>query len=199
MDGDDNARLIYGVMVAMLLVGSLAARRLPIQQYMKMILAWVAIFALAFVIMSFRPEMQMAWNRIKGEVTGAPRQSVEGKEIRLVRQDDGHFWIRAELNGHQTDMLVDSGATTTSVNSETARQAKIEIDPKGMAIEIETANGIVEAKTAEVKAFTVGDVVIKGHEVVVADAFGDMNVAGMNFLNSFDSWNVSGNVMVLKR
>ena len=73
MTSDDNARLIYGLMLIGLMVASLAARRLPLKQYAKMILAWIAIFAVAFAIMSFRPEMKMAWNRISGELTGAPR------------------------------------------------------------------------------------------------------------------------------
>jgi aspartyl protease family protein len=198
MDGDDNARLIYGLIVVMLLVGSLAARRLPMKQYMKMILAWIAIFAVGFIIMSFRPEMKMAWNRITGELTGAPRQTVEGDEIRLVRQDDGHFWLRAELNGYQADLLVDSGATTTAINGDTARAAKLVLDPADESVELNTANGVIKARTATVKALTVGELSIDDHDVVVSDGFGDTNVVGMNFLDSFDSWNVTGDVMVLK-
>jgi aspartyl protease family protein len=197
MDGDDNARLIYGMVVVMLLIGSLTARRLPMKQYMKMILGWVAIFAVAFIIMSFRPEMQMAWNRIKGELTGAPRQTVEGESIRLVRQDDGHFWIRAELNGHQADLMIDSGATITAVNSDTARNAKLDLDPVDESVELNTANGVIKARTAKVKALTVGDLAIGDHDVVVSDGFGKTNVAGMNFLDSFASWSVTGDVMTL--
>jgi aspartyl protease family protein len=198
MDGDDNARLIYGLIFVMLLIGSLAARRLPMKQYMKMILAWVAIFAVAFIIMSFRPEMQMAWNRIKGEITGAPRQTVQGGEIRLVRQDDGHFWLRANINGHQTDLMVDSGATTTAINADTAREAQLILDPEDQSVELDTANGVVKARTASIKSLMVGDVAISDHEVVVAEAFGETNVVGMNFLDKFSSWNVSGDKMVLK-
>jgi aspartyl protease family protein len=197
MDGDDNARLIYGLVVVMLLVSSLAARRLPLKQTAKMILAWVAIFAFAFVIMSFRPEMKMAWNRITGELTGAPRQTVEGEEVRLVRQDDGHFWLRAELNGYQADLMVDSGATTTAINGDTARGAKLELDPIEKSVELDTANGVIKARTATVKALTVGALSIDDHDVVVSDGFGDTNVAGMNFLNTFESWNVTGDVMTL--
>jgi aspartyl protease family protein len=167
------------------------------KQYMKMILAWVAIFAVAFIIMSFRPEMQMAWNRIKGELTGAPRQTVEGEAIRLVRQDDGHFWIRAELNGYQADLMIDSGATITAVNSDTARGAKLELDPVGESVELKTANGVIKAQTAKIKMLTVGDLAMGDHNVVVSDGFGDTNVAGMNFLDSFESWNVTGDVMTL--
>lgn len=198
MESDDNARLIYGLIVVILLVGSLAARRLPMKQYLKMILAWVAIFAAVFVVLSFRPEFEMVWSRVTGELTGAPRQSVEGGEIRLVRQDDGHFWLRAELNGHQTDMMVDSGASLTAINSETARDAKLVLDSEDRSIELNTANGIIKARTAKVASMTVGDFAIEQHDVVVADGFGDTNVVGMNFLDDFESWNVTGDVMTLK-
>ncbi len=198
MDTDDNARMIYGLIVVALLIGSLAARRLPMTQYLKMFLAWVAIFAAIFVVLSFRPEMEMAWNRVKAELTGAPRQSVDGGEIRLVRQDDGHFWLRAQLNGHDTDLMVDSGATLTAINGEAARTAELVLDPESESIELNTANGIVKARTATVKAMVVGEFELEDHEVVVSDGFGDTNVVGMNFLDGFESWNVTGEVMTLK-
>ncbi|MBK8374443.1 retropepsin-like aspartic protease family protein [Sphingorhabdus sp.] len=198
MTSDDNARLIYGLMLIGLMVASLAARRLPLKQYAKMILAWIAIFAVAFAIMSFRPEMKMAWNRISGELTGAPRQTMQGDAIQLVRQDDGHFWMRAQLNGHQTDLMIDSGATTTAINSDTARGAMLTLDPVEESVELSTANGIVKARTASVEVVSIGELAIDDLDVVVSDGFGDTNVAGMNFLDLFDSWNVKGDVMTLK-
>jgi aspartyl protease family protein len=198
MDSFDSANLIYGAVAIMLLVGSLAARRLPIKQYAKMIFAWVAIFAVVFAVLSFRPEMEMAWNRIKGEVTGAPRQTMDGADLRLVRKDDGHFWLRAELNGHNTDLMVDSGATMTAINGDTARAAALTLDPENQSVELNTANGVVMARTATVKSLSVGDIIVEDHDVVVSDGFGEINVVGMNFLDSFKSWNVSGDVMTLR-
>lgn len=197
MNSDDNARMLYGLIVVVLLVASLSARRLPMKQYMKMFLAWVAIFAAIFVVMSFRPEMKMVWERVTGELTGAPRQSVDGGDIKLTRQDDGHFWIRAKLNGHDADMMVDSGASFSAINGETARSAKLTLDPASDAVELSTANGVVKARTATVKSLTVGDLVLEDHDVVVSDGFGDTNVVGMNFLDGFESWNVTGDVMTL--
>lgn len=198
MTMDDGSRLVYALILVVLLVSSLAASRLPLKQTAKMVLAWIAIFAVAFIIMSFRPEMKMAWERVKGEITGAPRQSVSGEEIRLVRQDDGHFWMRAKLNGFDTDLMIDSGATTTAINGETASAAKLVLDPVEASVELSTANGVVKARTAKVKTVSIGDFAIDDLDVVVSDGFGDTNVAGMNFLDLFDSWNVKGDVMTLK-
>ena len=45
---------------------------------------------------------------------------------------------------------------------------------------------------------SIGELAIDDLDVVVSDGFGDTNVAGMNFLDLFDSWNVKGDVMTLK-
>jgi aspartyl protease family protein len=52
MNGDRAASILY-IMLLMVLVGSaLVARRLPLAKSLKMILAWVAIFAVVIVLFS---------------------------------------------------------------------------------------------------------------------------------------------------
>lgn len=186
---------VYALLLIVLIAAGLIARRLPLRQYAKMIGAWIAIFFLIFVIFSFRPEMAMMWDRVKGELTGAPRQSMEGDKLRLVRQDDGHFWLRASINGVNTDFMVDSGATVTAMGDALARQTNVQLD--GRKILLETANGQIEARTGNIAEFRIGDFQIDDLDVVVGDNFGDVNVVGMNFLDSFSSWKVQGDVMEL--
>ncbi|GLV30266.1 hypothetical protein TomTYG75_27820 [Sphingobium sp. TomTYG75] len=38
---------------------------------------------------------------------------------------DGHFWARAEINGVERRLLIDSGATVTTISEETARLASV--------------------------------------------------------------------------
>lgn len=196
MDRLATPEAIYALILLMVIASSLIARRLPLRQYARMILAWVAIFAVVFIGFSFRPELSLMWSRVKGDLTGAPRQSVDGETLRLVRQDDGHFWLRATLNGVPADFMVDSGASTTAVGAVLAKAAKVELD--GRTTELETANGTIKAQLGKVGAFRVGDFQIDDHNVVVANNFGDTNVVGMNFLDSFSSWTVEGDFMVLR-
>ncbi|MFN5631593.1 MAG: TIGR02281 family clan AA aspartic protease [Sphingomonadales bacterium] len=186
---------VYALLLIVLIAAGLIARRLPLRQYAKMIGAWIAIFFLIFVIFSFRPEMAMMWDRVKGELTGAPRQSMEGDKLRLVRQDDGHFWLRASINGVNADFMVDSGATVTAMGDALARKTNVELD--GRKILLETANGQIEARSGNVAEFRIGDFQVDDLDVVVGDNFGDVNVVGMNFLDSFSSWRVQGDVMEL--
>lgn len=195
MEALASPEAVYALLLVAIIAAGLIARRLPLRQYAKMIGAWIAIFALIFVIFSFRPEMSMMWDRVKGELTGAPRQSIDGENLRLVRQDDGHFWVRASVNGVNADFMVDSGATVTAMGAALARQTKIELD--GRKIVLETANGQIEARTGSIAEFRIGELQIDDLDVVVGDNFGDVNVVGMNFLDSFSSWKVEGDVMVL--
>jgi aspartyl protease family protein len=195
MDALASPEAVYALLLIVLIAAGLIARRLPLRQYAKMIGAWIAIFFLIFVIFSFRPEVAMMWDRVKGELTGAPRQSMEGDRLRLVRQDDGHFWLRASINGVNADFMVDSGATVTAMGDALARQTNVQLD--GRKILLETANGQIEARTGNIAEFRIGDFQIDDLDVVVGDNFGDVNVVGMNFLDSFSSWKVQGDVMEL--
>lgn len=196
MDRLATPEALYAIILLVVIASGLIARRLPLRQYARMIFAWIAIFAVVFVGFSFRPELSMMWNRVKGELTGAPRQSLEGETLRLVRQDDGHFWVRAAINDVSADFMVDSGASTTAIGASLAKEARVQLD--GRSTELETANGIIEAKLGEVRALRIGDLQIDDHQVVIADNFGDTNVVGINFLDSFSSWTVKGDVMELR-
>ena len=193
---EDGPSLIWGVVCILLLVSSLAARRLPLGYIAKAGLAWVAIFAALFAIFSFRFEFIGIWERVKADISCTGGQSVSSEAIELRRQDDGHYWLMVDINGKPVRFMVDSGATITAINATTAMAAGVEAD--GYPIILSTANGRVAAKRAIVRSLTVGPHRIENHPVVVSERFGDVNLLGMNFLNSMQSWRVEANMMVLQ-
>lgn len=195
---EDGPSLIWGVVMVVLLISSLAARRLPLGQVAKMSLAWVAIFAALFAIFSFRFEFEQILNRMKSDFAGTAGQSISGEEIALRRQDDGHYWLQVEVNGTPINFMIDSGATTTAMNANSAAEAKVEVDNDGYPVIISTANGEVTAKRGSVKSLQVGPLQLSDHHVVVSGSFGETNVLGMNFLDSLKSWKVENNIMTLQ-
>jgi aspartyl protease family protein len=192
---EDGPSLIWGLVCILLLVSSLAARRLPLSYVAKAGFAWIAIFAALFAIFSFRFEFISIWERVKADISGTAGQSISGEAIELRRQDDGHYWIMVDINGKPVRFMVDSGATMTAINATTARDAGIEAD--GYPIILSTANGRVAAKRANVQSLVLGPHRIENHPVVVSESFGDINLLGMNFLNSMQSWRVEANVMII--
>jgi aspartyl protease family protein len=193
---EDGPSMIWGVICVLLLVGSLAARRLPLGYVAKAGLAWIAIFATLFAIFSFRFEFIGIWERVKADISGTAGQNISGEAIELRRQDDGHYWLMVDINGKPVRFMVDSGATMTAINATTAREADVEAD--GYPIILGTANGRIAAKRGVVRLLSVGPHSIENHQVVVSERFGDVNVLGMNFLNSMQSWRVEANMMVLR-
>ena len=135
--------------------------------------------------------------RVLAEGRGEGEVVAVGEELRIRKSLDGHFWVQGELNGHRVRFLVDSGATITSISTETARRA--EISPSaGMPALVQTANGVVPVRRARAERLQVGTIERRNLAVHVSEAFGPMNVLGMNFLSSLSSWGVEGQWLVLR-
>jgi aspartyl protease family protein len=198
MNPDDGPSLIWGIVMIVLLVSSLAARRIAAGQLAKMALAWIAIFAALFVIFSFRFELLAVWERVKADASGTANQSYAGEAIELKRNDDGHYWVRVQINGKDVDFLIDSGATTTAINRKTATETGLSVDSGGFPVFINTANGSVKAQRGLAQTLQMGRLKLVDHKVVVSESFGDVNVLGMNFLDSLKSWKVENNIMTLQ-
>ena len=124
MTNDTMLGGVYLLMAILLIAGSLIARRERAAKLLTMALAWIAIFAAGFVLFTFRDNLGWVAQRLKAEAVGTPVQ--QGQETRIPMAIDGHFWVDAKLNGRDVKFLVDSGATTTTVDRDTARAAGIE-------------------------------------------------------------------------
>jgi aspartyl protease family protein len=193
MNGDQAAYALYLVLFLVLVGSSLAARRLPMRQTLKMAATWVAIFAVGFALFSFRSEFAALGSRLKAEAVGTPIE--QGEELRIPKAEDGHFWVEASVNGHEVPFLVDSGASITTISKEVADRAGIETGFR--AAEVETANGSVIMRHAYADQFHVGGIGRTEFPLFV-NANSDSNVLGMNFLSSLESWRVEGNYLVMK-
>lgn len=197
MSGGDTASLIYSLLLLVLVGSALVSRSLPIGQTLKMAMGWVGIFALIFLLVSFRPEMKLIWNRVIGELGLSHEPTVAGSPMTLRKRNDGHFWVDAEVNGRSVAFMIDSGATYTAMSARTASEAGVKPDAFPMKTILNTANGMVEADRATIADLRVGSLEMKDHPVVVSEAFGNTNVLGMNFLSELESWRVEGDSMIL--
>lgn len=185
---------LYILMATMLVLGGLMARREPLAKLLTMALAWIAIFAGGFVLFTFRDNLGWVAQRLRAEATGEPVR--EGETIRVPMAIDGHFWVDATINGQNVKFLVDSGATMTTIGSETAARAKVAVSP-GRDQLVRTGNGIVRVSSGYADTLAVGPIERKGMRLHVAEGE-DLNVLGMNFLSSLQRWGVEGRWLVLQ-
>ncbi|MFL6722284.1 MAG: TIGR02281 family clan AA aspartic protease [Sphingomonas sp.] len=184
---------VYLLMAVMLVFGALMARREPAARMFTMALAWVAIFAAGFVLFTFRDNFGWVAQRLKAEAVGTPVQ--QGRETRIPMAIDGHFWVTAKLNGRDVKFLVDSGATMTTVDRQTAKEARVEMSPRRDQY-VRTGNGVIRVASGRAARLTVGGITRHDVGLEIADN-DDLNVLGMNFLSSLSRWGVEGRWLVL--
>lgn len=116
MNGDQALSFLYLVGVLLLVSSALLVRRIPIGQGLKMFAGWVLVFLAAFVAFTLKDDFMALGKRVLAESRGEGQAVAVGRELRIRKAMDGHFWVNGELNGHKVRFLVDSGATVTSID-----------------------------------------------------------------------------------
>ena len=193
MTNDTMLGGLYLLMAAMLVLGALMTRREPAAKVFTMALAWVAIFGAGFILFTFRDNLGWVAQRLKAEAVGTPVQ--EGRETRIPMAIDGHFWVDGKVNGRDVKFLVDSGATMTTIDRETAKAAGVDISPQRDQY-VKTGNGIVRVASGQASELTVGGITRNDVALQITDN-DDLNVLGMNYLSSLSRWSVEGRWLVL--
>jgi aspartyl protease family protein len=184
---------VYILMAMMLVLGSLMARREPAARLLKMGLAWIVIFAAGFVLFTFRDNFGWVAQRLKAEAVGTPVE--QGFETRIPMAIDGHFWVEAQVNGQPVKFLIDSGATMTTIDRDTAARVGVDVSPRRDQF-VRTGNGVIRVSSGRAAELEVGGITRRDVGLQVAEN-DDLNVLGMNFLSSLSRWGVEGRWLVL--
>jgi aspartyl protease family protein len=119
------------------------------------------------------------------------------KAVRIASGKGGHYWVTGKVNGSSVKFVIDTGATTISMNASTAK--RLGLDHKnGKPIQMSTANGIKDASLIKLKKVTIGQITRYG--VLATIAFDDALpyvLLGNSFLNGVD-WRKENGVLILE-
>ncbi|RGP41060.1 uncharacterized protein BPTFM16_01356 [Altererythrobacter insulae] len=175
--------------IAVSAIGSLMVRRkiptgLFVRRASTVVLAGV-LLVVVLQLSRFDSRLEIAVPQL-----GLPEQIVEGGETRIPMSPDGHYWLRADINGVRANFLVDTGATLTAVSQDVADRAGLEPRTGGLPVTVNTANGPVSAELSTIDEMRFGNVAARGLDVVIAPTLGKTNVVGMNLLSRLSSWRV---------
>ena len=191
--GANGPYIVFYVVAAVFVASALIGRRTPLSTTLKMSLAWIGIFAIAFALFAFRNDFAWVGKRLWAEATGNP--ILEGSTVKIPIGEDGHYWVQARLNGQAVRFMVDSGASTTTIGKDTAAAVGVAAD--GQKVMVNTANGPAWMTQATANRLEVGTIVRSDFPVDISSQ-DDMNLLGMNFLSTLGSWRVEGNTLVLQ-
>jgi aspartyl protease family protein len=173
---------------------------------------WMAIALVLVVAYSYRSELEhwvrsefpIVAQRVAGELL-PPGEAVvidsRGSEhaVRLRRRSDGHFVVRANVNGAAVPMLVDTGASTIVLRTADARQAGVDVDRLSYSVPVQTANGMAFAAAVRLRQVAIGRIVVDGVDALVARPGAlKESLLGMNFLRRLRSYEFSGDFLTLR-
>jgi aspartyl protease family protein len=195
MGEGDKAQAIYlAIILVVVLAGSAVLRRQSIGRTLSMLLIWVAIFGLIAFTANRREDVLA----LLGETDPAVASSAPGGGVAIKGHADGHFWVRATINGEPTLFLVDTGASDVVLSQASARAAGIDVDNLSYDRAALTANGTVRGATVRLKTIDVGGIVRSDMPATVTQGPLDTNLLGMRFLRSLSGWRVERDTLVLQ-
>lgn len=193
----DGPSIIWGVVMVVMALSALLARRIPWRQAFPMIGAWTVGFALLFVGFSYREQVKAVWQQVTRDFSDEP-QTETGGIVRIPRDDSGHFIAKAQVNGRDVALLIDTGATHTVFPESMAHDLGIAVDKSGFPSMSNTANGAVKDWRATASSLRVGRIVRNDFPVRVTEGDLDGALLGMSWLSTLKSWRVEGSEMVLE-
>jgi aspartyl protease family protein len=131
------------------------------------------------------------------QLTGSYKKPSLKKTVRIASKEGGHYWIRGVVNSFPVDFLVDTGASTISMNSSVAKRLGVDYR-NGRIVQVSTANGLSEAAMVTLKKVSVGE--ITQYNIAAAIMLNDslpVVLLGNSFLGGVDLRTDNG-VLVLE-
>ena len=126
------------------------------------------------------------------------RAAQPARAVPIARGQGGEVALQARINGVNTPMVIDTGATSVVLTWETAKAIGLPLELLEYDVELETASGRTRAARLTLDRLAVGTVVERSVPALVVPR-GQMkiNLLGMSFLDRLESWEVRGERLVL--
>ena len=170
----------------------------------KHALVWLA---LTFGLVSgyaYRDEVAQIASRVSAELVPAGQPVTTAapdgaRAVRIRRSASGPFVARAKVNGADTMMLVDTGASSVVLKAADAERAGIDLKTLNFTIAVETANGSTFCAPVRLRQIAVGGITFQGVEALVSKP-GNLkeSLLGMSFLRRLRSYDFSGEFLTLR-
>ncbi|WP_374763872.1 retropepsin-like aspartic protease family protein [Yunchengibacter salinarum] len=114
------------------------------------------------------------------------------------RGADGHFWLRAEIDGIPLRLMVDTGASNVVLSPTDARRIGFDMSALSFDGKAATANGFVKFARARVDRLKVGNATLNDMEVTINGSDMNGSLFGLKALNHFSSFEFRGETLILR-
>lgn len=194
-----TAQLLPLVLILIIVAGGAFSRRRKAAELFGSLLVWLAIFSVAGLGYVYRSDLGIVAWRVVGQFRpGVAVVDTEHGTATFSRGLGGHFEVLARINGHQTPLIFDTGASAVVLNSSDAIAAGIDVSTLRFNIPVSTANGTGQAARVVLDRLEVGGIE-RSHipAFVAADDALEMSLLGMTFLETLSRYSVSSDALEL--
>ena len=203
MEDESFARTVYlGALGAVVAAGILGSG-LRFGHIARTMAIWLLIILVLMAGYQYRYELQDIASRVTaGLIPGSPLSVTDesGRAmVMLDRMANGHFEVRAEINGTPVSTLIDTGATSTVLTAADARRAGFDPDALAFSVPIMTANGEARAALVTADEIRVGAIARSRQRILVAEEGRlDQSLLGMNFIGTLSGFDMRGERLILR-
>jgi aspartyl protease family protein len=131
--------------------------------------------------------------------TPEPTPSAGSRAAFIDREDDGHFWTRADVSGTQVKFMVDTGASIVALTYFDAQRLGLKPEELDFDSEIRTAGGITYGAPVTLESIRVGKVEIENVNAVILRTELEQSLLGMTFLGELHSYEVRQGQMIIRQ
>jgi len=122
------------------------------------------------------------------------------KSAMLRREDDGHYWARADIGGTSIKLLVDTGASIVALTWKDAQRMRLKPEELDFKWAINTANGETFGASVLISTIRIGNVEIENVEaMVLKDGLLENSLLGMSFLGKLYSYEFKQNQLIIRQ
>ena len=117
----------------------------------------------------------------------------------LKAGQNGHFIVKAEINGRNVKVMVDTGASAVALSYEDAKDIGLHPGSLDYNVPVSTANGVVKAAGVNLDKVEIDGVRVTDVQgLVMPEGVMRGSLLGMSFLNKLQSFKVEDGVLYLK-
>lgn len=199
LTGRDFSSLSYRIALLAFVAGTmLTLYRERFTEAIAAVTLWVLFGLMLIAAYSYRFELREMGERMLAELL--PGHAVShGRAVAVARTNAGDFAIKAEINGAPVAMVLDTGASSVVLTRDDAKAAGLPLEVLEYTVTIDTANGRTRAAPVTIDRIAIGNLAERSVDALVAQP-GQLKTSllGMSFLNRLQSWEVSGDRLLLR-
>jgi aspartyl protease family protein len=195
---NDFGSFAYNLLI-LVFVGSAALTmfRGRFTQAVTAALLWIVVGLVLVIGYSYRYELHNVTDRVMSELVPGHVIS-RGRTIEVARTGGGDFDISARVNGVRIPMVLDTGASSVVLTQQDAKAAGLPLEILNYTVSIDTANGRTRAAQVTLDRLAIGGLEERSVEALIVPS-GQLRTSllGMSFLNRLQSWQVTGDRLVM--